>query len=324
MNIPGATEARIEQIPIDQISIGVRRRQKLGNLHSLARSISARGLLHPIIVRNHNELVAGQRRLEACKQLGWKTIPARSLENLNDEELREIEFEENDQRLALADFESSKARLAQIRQAEADLRAKVGKTCSGAEQVSRLKGKRGPTRTPGSKRDIAENTGISPQSQDRIEKHVSLAEQYPFMQREGWRQYRVLEAGEALKNLPEEDRSQLAAMLDQPFIPPETSIEIIKNVAEKSARERKEIFELANSESKHNRDIALTKAANLPPPTDPSLTRIRLALSEWEKAVKYCVTDQFKEEVSSLLQKISDLEKRFTRFVRSRNGIETA
>ena len=63
------------------------------------------------------------------------------------------------------------------RQAEAEL-----KTRSEAEQVSMPKGKRGPARVAGSKRDVAERTGISPASQVEIESHVTLAERFPFMQ----------------------------------------------------------------------------------------------------------------------------------------------
>ncbi|GMQ99141.1 MAG: ParB/RepB/Spo0J family partition protein [Acidimicrobiia bacterium] len=49
------------------------------SLDSLASSIGSVGLLQPIVVRRQTDgyvLVAGERRLRACKQAGFETIPA--------------------------------------------------------------------------------------------------------------------------------------------------------------------------------------------------------------------------------------------------------
>jgi N6-adenosine-specific RNA methylase IME4/ParB-like chromosome segregation protein Spo0J len=60
---------------IDQIQIGFRYRKDLGDLRSLAESIGEVGLLHPVVVTMEGRLIAGQRRLEACRSLGWNEIP---------------------------------------------------------------------------------------------------------------------------------------------------------------------------------------------------------------------------------------------------------
>src|ERR1039457_2125710 len=60
---------------IDQIQVGFRYRKDLGDLWSLADSISEVGLLHPVVVTPEGRLIAGQRRLEACLLLGWKDVP---------------------------------------------------------------------------------------------------------------------------------------------------------------------------------------------------------------------------------------------------------
>src|ERR1700685_2881713 len=60
---------------IDQIQIGYRYRKDLGDLKSLAASIADVGLLHPVVVTPAGRLIAGQRRLEACRGLGWTDIP---------------------------------------------------------------------------------------------------------------------------------------------------------------------------------------------------------------------------------------------------------
>jgi ParB family chromosome partitioning protein len=55
-------------------------RQDLGDIESLAASIKEFGLLNPILVTDKNHLVAGRRRLAACKLLGWTEILVRVVE----------------------------------------------------------------------------------------------------------------------------------------------------------------------------------------------------------------------------------------------------
>jgi ParB family chromosome partitioning protein len=56
--------------------VGERHRRDLGDVDGLAESIEDIGLLNPITVDENGLLLAGARRLAACKRLGWKTIPA--------------------------------------------------------------------------------------------------------------------------------------------------------------------------------------------------------------------------------------------------------
>lgn len=60
---------------IDQIQVGFRYRKDLGDLRTLVESIAEVGLLHPVVVTPEGRLIAGQRRLEACRELGWTEIP---------------------------------------------------------------------------------------------------------------------------------------------------------------------------------------------------------------------------------------------------------
>ena len=78
---------------INDIKIGSRFRKDLGDIQTLADSIKEIGeLLQPVVINENNELVAGQRRIEACKRLGWIDIPAYTV-NLKD--VIEGEFQEN-------------------------------------------------------------------------------------------------------------------------------------------------------------------------------------------------------------------------------------
>jgi N6-adenosine-specific RNA methylase IME4/ParB-like chromosome segregation protein Spo0J len=60
---------------IGRIEVGFRYRKELGNLRTLSESIAEVGLLHPVVVTPAGRLIAGQRRLEACRQLGWSEVP---------------------------------------------------------------------------------------------------------------------------------------------------------------------------------------------------------------------------------------------------------
>jgi N6-adenosine-specific RNA methylase IME4 len=60
---------------IEEIQVGFRYRKDLGDLRSLADSIGEVGLLHPVVITPEGRLIAGQRRLEACRLLGWDEVP---------------------------------------------------------------------------------------------------------------------------------------------------------------------------------------------------------------------------------------------------------
>jgi hypothetical protein len=64
-----------EKISIDTVIIANRTRKDFGDIKSLAESISAVGLLQPIVINENNELIDGQRRIKAYAQLGIKEIP---------------------------------------------------------------------------------------------------------------------------------------------------------------------------------------------------------------------------------------------------------
>lgn len=85
-------------IKIDDINIGERFRQDLGDISSLARSIKDRGLLHPIVViklpNERYQIVCGERRLAAIIDNGETEIEARII-NISESARREAEVDEN-------------------------------------------------------------------------------------------------------------------------------------------------------------------------------------------------------------------------------------
>lgn len=59
---------------VDSITIGTRHRTDYGDLSQLIASIKRDGLLQPVTITPDGVLVCGARRLEAIKQLGWRTV----------------------------------------------------------------------------------------------------------------------------------------------------------------------------------------------------------------------------------------------------------
>ena len=83
-------------IPVDDIRIlPDRQRKDLGDLTGLINSIRNRGQLVPIVINEKDQLIAGERRLMALKQMGEKLVACRYLEDMNERELKLLEWDEN-------------------------------------------------------------------------------------------------------------------------------------------------------------------------------------------------------------------------------------
>ena len=70
----------------------------MGDIDSLAESMKRLGQISPIVISKKNILIAGGRRLEAARQLGWRTINAIISESADALKQLELEVEENIQR----------------------------------------------------------------------------------------------------------------------------------------------------------------------------------------------------------------------------------
>jgi ParB family chromosome partitioning protein len=81
----------------------------MGNIVALAESMKRYGQLSPIVLNNRNQLIAGGRRLEAARYLGWRTINAVVMDIDEDLAALEYEVEENLQRQNFTDEEFAQA-----------------------------------------------------------------------------------------------------------------------------------------------------------------------------------------------------------------------
>ena len=85
------------------INRDTRQRRDLGDLTDLAASINSIGLINPIAITRENILIAGERRLTACRDiLNWSDIPVTYIEDMTEDDLEKIELDENIQRKDLS------------------------------------------------------------------------------------------------------------------------------------------------------------------------------------------------------------------------------
>ncbi len=100
----------VEMRPVGSISLKDRVRGDLGDLGDLMESLRERGLINPITIEPDGTLIAGARRLEAAKRLGWAKIAAHvaKVETLAD--VLALEIEENTCRVQLTLAEAERAR----------------------------------------------------------------------------------------------------------------------------------------------------------------------------------------------------------------------
>lgn len=297
-------------VAVDAVVVNVRRRVKTSNLRSLQRSIELRGLLHPILLRNGNELVAGARRLAAVKGLGWKKIPAFHVDDLSDDELRAVEVEENTARESLTESELSSQRSAVLRQAHAKLESeaqqKGNKTTESVKKSPHRKTGTSRGRPKGSKKAasreaVAEETGISRATQVRIEQREALKKQYAFLRRDGYSENGTLKCGELLDQLTAGERQEMAAMLDQDGIIPDKVPRYLQNVVEMSDQRRSKMFELWNSDDLRLKQAALTMASGLRV-EDYGFRSLQAACRELDGAVEQWKHEEFADRLGQLWQ----------------------
>lgn len=189
------------KLRITEINIGNRRREELGDIKGLAESIAQYGLLHPIVVDEHKNLVAGGRRLTACKELGWTEVPVTFLGELSEKELREIELEENLRRKDLTEYEKSKnmVELAKL---------KEGKLIPsrGSFDELRQKPEGRPPKQKISEAIIAQELGVPRTTLRDAKEHVKAVEEFPELA--PLPKTHAIEVARQLRQLPEKVRQE--------------------------------------------------------------------------------------------------------------------
>jgi ParB family chromosome partitioning protein len=122
----------IDAVPLDAIwpsPLNPRKHFRDEDLAELAESIRQDGLLEPLVVRRRPgdpeayELIAGERRLRACRLAGLEAVPVRLLSNVDDATALRLALVENLQRVDLDPIEEAEGyaalnRVCGLKQAE--------------------------------------------------------------------------------------------------------------------------------------------------------------------------------------------------------------
>jgi len=154
---------------IDTILIGERHRKDLGDIAALARSIDSIGLLHPVVVRPDGMLIAGERRIAACRMLGWQDIPVTTID------LDDVLRGEHDENTVRKDFTPTEAvaigrELEVVERAEAQSR----QATSNDERVNFT-----PSQTGKAMDKVADAVGMSRPTYLKAKEVVEAAESEP-------------------------------------------------------------------------------------------------------------------------------------------------
>ena len=131
----------VRLIGLDKIEANPRQaRNELGNIDELMSSIKAKGILEPIIVRPRGdkyEIIAGERRFVASRNIGLKDIPCIEM-SVSDNEAMEISLIENLQRKDLDIFEEAdglKALMDMYEYSHGQISDKIGKARSTITEI---------------------------------------------------------------------------------------------------------------------------------------------------------------------------------------------
>jgi len=306
------TEEQVQQIAIDTIHVGVRRRQKLGSIAALVKSIEAHGLIHPLVVRNGNELVVGYRRLEACRKLGWATVPVRRMERMSDDELRALELDENIHRADFTPHELRQARLAEIQAEQAALEEKARRVAKQTHALAMAEcnaegntdksiyQKRGQPKKAASTRAVAGELGKTQARISQIQTAAALAKMYPILQGPDWKEADVRKAGGFLKKVPEKERPAIIAMLQTEYGPldKKSALGVLKSMAESEPERRKALIRDAQSGDERRRLTAVTTALQLPPPFEKCHQFLIVELEKLKNMRKWCQHPQHYEWIA--------------------------
>jgi ParB-like chromosome segregation protein Spo0J len=160
----------------DYIKIGPRFRKDLGAIDGLVASIQAVGLIHPVVVDQDGNLVAGERRLAACLRLGWRDVPA-TIVDLDADVLR-IQDDENTMRKNFTPTEAVAIRDARLAHEKAKAKERMESTL---KQNAPL-GKVSPADKGHSRDKAAKGTGYSGRTVDKAAAVMEAAAADPALE----------------------------------------------------------------------------------------------------------------------------------------------
>ena len=278
-----------------------RLREDFGDIEGLAEDIKQHGLLHPIIVDERDRLVAGHRRLKACKLLGMRKIEIKRLPDLTPAERREIELSENLQRKDLTRYEQSKATI--------ELAA-VGERLESISPKSGKKDPRGRKPKDGApKQAVADRIGIPRQTIEIAEQHVTAVERHPFMGAPDWTQQRAIKVAKTLDALPAKDRKKIVRLVEANSPPARQAEKMVSAFERAAPKARSEVYEMAHSKDPRERSLAITHLAETAPEPDSRAVWLGLVMRDCAKQAKKYPGDPLNGKYMKLNDAMAELRE---------------
>jgi hypothetical protein len=142
-------------------------------------------------------------------------------------------------------------------------------------------------------------------------------ERVPVLQRGGWIQSDVLTAGGLLDQIPADEHSSVASLVDRDGAPPHKVIQILTNLAEMPVATRNGIYQDVASGDPHVAVNAVAKAAQLPPLPDPAVVHLREATRDLEQAHKVCRVPSVSTKIGAVM---TDVDRLRTRLIQETGG----
>jgi ParB family chromosome partitioning protein len=195
----------MDHIRIDDMQLGPRLREDLGDLEELARSIARHGLLHPPVFGRDKRLIVGMRRVRACQLLGWTEIEVRWIDELPEDERLAIELEENLRRKDLTAYERSKG-VMQRADAVANRLNREAQADEENPSTSDENPLRGRPPKPDADAKVAAEIGVSQSALSLAKQHVAVIEKYPELR--AMTQRGALDTANEWDGLSEDARAQ--------------------------------------------------------------------------------------------------------------------
>jgi len=158
-------------------------RHVMGDLSELKASITEKGIIEPLIVRQRGaryQIIAGERRYQAASQVGLRELPV-VIREVDDTEVIEVALIENIQRKDLGAFEEAEAMASLAKRCgytHEDLAKKLGKSRTSVTEALAI------AEMPAEARKLCRLADISSKSlllqivrQQTLEKMIALIEQ---------------------------------------------------------------------------------------------------------------------------------------------------
>ncbi len=119
-------------VDINKIIVKDRIRKDFGDIQELAENIKQCGLINSPVINKNYELIAGERRLRACKFLGWKQIDVKMMDTRDSDHDFDIEVSENEDR---KDFSRTEREAIYTKRVERRMKDSRGKFTPGLKGI---------------------------------------------------------------------------------------------------------------------------------------------------------------------------------------------